>query len=255
MRFRLASYCEGLVELVAEREIGGKIALKIFRLQMRRRLRSAPEHTGKEMSISGLTSRAEPLRLMLVAVRLKSDQFRNLSVKPGERVRKWNAGKFADVSVFTRPGKAAAAIAPLVESDDHSPIKRRCVVSAGCMAYMMIEALHAIPGARRHIAYDSKIVQLTAQLTGCFIQEIDAGFGGERRESRAKKNRARPRATRPGSDSDSIDVPPPNASAIQAKLYGAARYPFDGACPGKLSLFDRGDHTIFADDRGGRTML
>src|ERR1700720_78450 len=140
MRFRLASYCEGLVELVAEREIGRKITLKIFRLQMRRRLRSAAKHPREEIRKNGLTGRAEPLRLMLVSVRMKPDQFRNLGVKPGERVRKCNAGKFADVSAFTRARETAAAIAPLVESDDQSPSERRCVVSAGCMAYMMIEA-------------------------------------------------------------------------------------------------------------------
>src|ERR1700722_17709211 len=255
MRFRFALDSESFVEFVAEGKVSRKIALKIFQLQMRWRLRNPPKHRREEICKDGLTGRAEPLRFMLVAMRLKSDQLRDLRIEPCERVWKRNADKFADVLTLTRACETAASIPTLVESYDQRSIKRRREISAGGMAQMVIEASHAIPSARRHVAYDSKIVQLTAQLARCFIQEIKAGFGRKRREPRSKKNRSRPRASGPGSDSDSINIRPLDSGALQAKLNSTARYALRGACPCQLSLFNRSDQSIFSNDRGSRTML
>ncbi len=115
-------------------------------------MRSPPKDRREKIRKDRLTGRAEPLRLMLVAMRLKADQFRNLRVEPGERVWKRNADKFADVLALTRACETAAPIAPLVESDDQSSIELRREISASCMAQMVIEALHAISSAHRHIA-------------------------------------------------------------------------------------------------------
>src|SRR5579864_890313 len=147
---------------------------------MRRRLRSPSKNRREKIRKDRLAGRAEPLRFMLVAVRLKSDQFRNLRIKPRERVWERNAGKFANVLALTCACETAAPIAPFIESHDQGAIEWRREVSTGCMAQMVIEALHPIPSTRRHVAYDSKVVQLAAQLPRRFIQEIDARFRRER---------------------------------------------------------------------------
>ena len=70
MRFHRVLNSEAFVEFIAEGKVRCKIALKVFGLQMRGRLWSSPKHGHEKIRKDGLTGRAEPLRFMLVAVRL-----------------------------------------------------------------------------------------------------------------------------------------------------------------------------------------
>ena len=128
-----------------------------------------PKHADKGIRENGIAGRAQPLRLMLFAVRLESDELGDLAEKPGQRVGKADGSDFSNLPVLTGSRETAAPVAPLVERDDQSAIKWRGEESAGRMAQMVIKTLDAIARAGRHVSQDPEIVEFAAKLARRFV--------------------------------------------------------------------------------------
>src|SRR5580704_11460176 len=242
-----------LPELRRQNEAVTHPVIQIAVIQTHGSIAGLAQHVAEHFAICGFTSKAQPLRLVLLRMRNETEELGDSGVQPRQRVRVADVAQLAEPRPIADRDHAGSPVSIFVHGNDQGAFKRRKEESTGRMAHVVLNVRDSLFGAGL-VPQHAQVAELPCQAPNLANLRMASRDWVERRNPRASRRTAHPSPHRSRRERDAVHTLPSRSRFRQTELHRCGGQPASVFLARKLALLDDGaNYAIF--EQGGRGVM